>query len=209
MTWVAELIGCFLVGLWCLGALGVIYWILFEWTIFPLARAVRRKREARRRKSEYDSVYKDSRQMPIIDQCVKIVENNAQACEVLEFIGRNQIEEKEKEKMNKMPKLKSGDVFKDVNGRWFLVVTEKEGYIIDPTNRRISMHYFLETVNPVEIYRETDGDVFGANTLERIINGKPVDASWLFWKKPEPVKEMTVDQISEALGYTVKVVGNE
>lgn len=29
------------------------------------------------------------------------------------------------------------------------------------------------------------------------------------WKRPEPVKEMTVDEISKALGYKVKVVGNE
>lgn len=29
------------------------------------------------------------------------------------------------------------------------------------------------------------------------------------WKRPDPVKEMTVDEISKALGYKVKVVGSE
>lgn len=29
------------------------------------------------------------------------------------------------------------------------------------------------------------------------------------WEKPDPVKEMTVDEISKALGYKVKVVGSE
>jgi hypothetical protein len=74
---------------------------------------------------------------------------------------------------------------------------------------RISMHSFLSYLTPVEIYREDDGDVFGASTLKSIMHKGFRDSDWLFWKKPEPVKEMTVDQISEALGYTVKVVGNE
>ena len=31
----------------------------------------------------------------------------------------------------------------------------------------------------------------------------------IVWKKPTPAKEMTVDEISKALGYKVKVVGSE
>jgi hypothetical protein len=43
--------------------------------------------------------------------------------------------------------------------------------------------------------------------LHDILNGKTDPL--LLWKKPDPVKEMTVDEISKALGYKVKVVGSE
>jgi hypothetical protein len=43
-----------------------------------------------------------------------------------------------------------------------------------------------------------------------IVAGKNAESGeYVIWKNPDPVKEMTVDEISKALGYKVKVVGSE
>jgi hypothetical protein len=116
---------------------------------------------------------------------------------------------KEKEMMdkNKVPVLRTGDVIKDKLGRWILVMTPHEGYQLNPETSRIEFHAFLSHSIPVVIYRDPDSGVFAAHDLQRIIQGKAQN-QYLYWKEAA-VKEMTVDQISKELGYTVKVIGNE
>ena len=114
---------------------------------------------------------------------------------------------KEKELMdeNKVPVLRTGDVIKDKLGRWILVMTPHEGYQLNPETSRIEFHVFLSHAIPVVIHRDPDTGVFAAYDLLRIIQGKA--QQYLYWKE-DTVKEMTVDQISKELGYTVKVIGN-
>lgn len=84
----------------------------------------------------------------------------------------------------------------------------------------ISSHYVFplrsgepcSTVVAIHGYKaRTTGDILylDCEELKSIVSGKSGDR-YLIWEKPEEAtKEMTVDEISKALGYKVKVVGSE
>jgi hypothetical protein len=56
------------------------------------------------------------------------------------------------------------------------------------------------------VYCDLDLSYFDTERVLKILQGSK---RYLLWEKPDPVKEMTVDEISKALGYKVKVVGSE
>ena len=68
-------------------------------------------------------------------------------------------------------------------------------------SRVVAIHGY-EALSTGEILHLDYGEVTS------IVSGKSGDR-YPIWKKPAPVKEMTVDEISKALGYKVKVVGSE
>jgi hypothetical protein len=125
-----------------------------------------------------------------------------------------------------MPKLCCGTVVKMKNGQYFLIegtagepASRTSGAIVDlislgeaggvTTTIRAPMPVDFAERGIDAIYADRNGDGFiylGATDLARILQG---DEKFLIWKRPDQVKEMTVDEISKALGCKVKVVGSE
>ena len=116
-----------------------------------------------------------------------------------------------KKKNNEMPVLKAGDVVHCADGRWALVINHNEngvwGYRVeDKTLDSCSRHLTQKQIE--EIYRQDDSSgIFGDIELVELVNSRP--EKWLIWKREPTVQELTVDEISEKLGYEVKVVGND
>lgn len=116
-----------------------------------------------------------------------------------------------KKKNNAMPALKAGDVVHCEGGRWVLVINSNEngiwGYLVeDEMIDECSRHFSREQIE--EIYRNDDHTgIFGRGELAELVNSRP--EKWRVWKRADSVKEMTMEEISKALGYEVKVVGND
>lgn len=116
-----------------------------------------------------------------------------------------------KKKNNNLPVLKAGDVVHCEDGRWVLVINSDEngiwGYLVEGTTiDGCSQHLSRGRIE--EIYRIADHTgIFGRGELAELVNSRP--EKWRVWKRENSVKEMTVDEISKALGYEVKVVGND
>ena len=130
-----------------------------------------------------------------------------------------------------VPKLLCGTVIKLDNGSYYLIegpagvpveeagnvcvtrLSHKEkNFDIFINHREVLQSYFPGN-NVVAVYGLRgflDGKYAALSTgdLHSILNGRG-EATMLLWKRPDPVKEMTVDEISKALGYKVKVVGSE
>ena len=116
-----------------------------------------------------------------------------------------------KKKNNAMPALKAGDVVHCEDGRWVLVINSSEngiwGYLIN--DQTLTQCAVCRNQNRIEeIYRiDDDTNIFGDDELVELVAYRP--EKWRIWKRENSVKEMTVDEISKALGYEVKVVGND
>jgi hypothetical protein len=116
-----------------------------------------------------------------------------------------------KKKNNERPELRAGDVVCTEDTPWTMVVNHDEdgfwGYAVEGrTLTSVAVRSPLELI--VEIYRAPDGSgIFGDGELAKLVNSRP--EKWRVWKRENSVKEMTVDEISKALGYEVKVVGND
>lgn len=128
------------------------------------------------------------------------------------FIKELEEQAKEKGKMNKVPELKPGYVFRDDTGRWIMVVTKEEGYRLrSDVPCMIQAQCVLANYTPVEVYHPHHdysgdcGSIFKAEELERVVNGYCTPD----WKASKNPVEMTVDEVSEKLGYTVKIVGEK
>lgn len=128
-----------------------------------------------------------------------------------------------------MPELKSGMIVEHENGDFFFLEerrSDKELFLV------MRFHHSIEGVvltgrthftgrdlenlrkRAVRVYADVrfEGEVhhFIYEEIVSIVTGKNAESGdYVIWKKPDPVKEMTVDEISKALGYKVKVVGNE
>lgn len=125
-----------------------------------------------------------------------------------------------------VPELRCGTVVKSKSGQYFLIggasgrlVRETPEVLVDliTLGRAGEVITAARAPMPVDfvergidaIYADRNGDRFtylGATDLAQILQG---NEKFLIWKRPDPVKEMTVDEISKALGYKVKVVGSE
>ena len=125
-------------------------------------------------------------------------------------------EEKEMIKNEKMPELQLGDVVKWEDGAFGMVgktriwsLVELDGLIVRDGDGFYNPRKDGFNKDAVErIYRRGTG--FDQEDLLSIYKGIHPEhmEGWILWRKPE-VREMTVDQISEELGYTVKVVGEQ
>jgi hypothetical protein len=114
-----------------------------------------------------------------------------------------------------VPELKPGMVVKTGPRACFLIASErKNDYLIyryiarDNGDLLLGDALFLAKgdLSVEAIYGDTVLGWLSSANLRSIYRG---EETHLIWKKPEPVKEMTVDEISKALGYKVKVVGSE
>ena len=112
----------------------------------------------------------------------------------------------------KMPELQFGDVVKFEGGGCGIVgnsriylLTTGDGLI---THAGVSWHRSVGD-HVVKIYRRGRA-VFDQEDLRYIYEGTHPDLinGYIIWELPK-VREMTVDQVSEALGYTVKIVGEK
>jgi hypothetical protein len=133
--------------------------------------------------------------------------------ELLEWMGKNkninEVKEKEMFTSEKMPELQFGDVVKWDDGPYGIVgntdvhfLTNKDG-IMSITGVSRSK---TAVENIIKVFRSSNGEGFRQGELYRIYTG--LAAGFVIWERPE-VREMTVDQISKELGYTVKVIGND
>lgn len=110
--------------------------------------------------------------------------------------------------MNKMPELKPGDVFQDNNGRWIMVVTPGEGYSLHSTDGSwLLAQCALENYTPIKIYRKCSGRLFAVESLGKIVACE--GAYTPFWEASKNPVEMTVDEVSDKLGYEVRIVGEK
>jgi hypothetical protein len=113
--------------------------------------------------------------------------------------------------------LKPGMVLRTRAGAFFLWiggVTRGEVYRLELTNGRIALAecdsldgYY--DVDVVYAHHNRATPAVCVTALVDLMQGHDSPYVHCVWKRPEPVKEMTVDEISKALGYKVKVVGNE
>lgn len=114
-----------------------------------------------------------------------------------------------------MPELQFGDVIKYGDNEYCIVGTNRVYYLrsldklIVPIER--SMRKLDVQDSPlVEIVYRRGTCGFDQEDLGCIYNEKNLDqlAGYIIWKRPK-VREMTVDEISKELGYTVKVIGKD
>lgn len=127
---------------------------------------------------------------------------------------KDALKEKEKEmiKNEMMPELQFGDVVKcDEMG--YMLVGNTAAYplmavdgLYGPQGTRVELKRILDgPYFPLRLYR-TGASGFNQHALKAIYND--LGGGYIIWERPA-VKEMTVDEISKELGYTVKVVGKK
>jgi hypothetical protein len=109
-------------------------------------------------------------------------------------------------KMDKMPEFETGDIAVTDSGRYWLkcgAVWYELGSYSDGSTEIVSSAIWPPDCDGSKFVALYRGDCFAYDEIGEVMDGKikPI------WKRD--VKEMTVDQISEALGYKVKVVGND
>ena len=116
---------------------------------------------------------------------------------------------KEKKMESKMPAVKCWDVV-HANNAYYMVGKHEARLLLDIDNMvgvagcgELSISEVMR--NADRIYRRSSE---GFNQLELLNIIGDCAQCYMIWKRPE-VREMTVDQISKELGYTVKVVGND
>ena len=95
-----------------------------------------------------------------------------------------------------------------------------EGYDLEMRDGGRAVALFRASLNVREsavsaVYGWEDGQMFPAYELAYIVSPDPGGMNQAFrrlvtvWERHEPVHEMTVDEISKALGYKLKVVGSK
>ena len=113
-----------------------------------------------------------------------------------------------------MPELKPGMIVHTSKGCYYLVVVVRKDdvvayrCILDFGSLFISDAVSFQADDPDidAVYEEEGVHWFFPIVIVDILRGSERHR---IWKRPDPVKEMTVDEISKALGYKVKVVGSE
>lgn len=134
-----------------------------------------------------------------------------------EYINKTK-SEKENSAMEEQIKaiLKPGMVIRTVGGQFFLWIggVSRECYRIELTPTgvciRENIAWFRRYGEVDRVFADTHESSPAMPLIAMILSMNGMDAStWVEWKRPEPAKEMTVDEISKALGYKVKVVGND
>lgn len=130
---------------------------------------------------------------------------------------------------SEVPELKPGMIVEHENGDFFFLEerrSDKELFLVmrfhysfagvTLTGRGPFTNRDLESLRKraVRVYADVrfGGEVlhFIYEDIVSIVSGENAGSGdYVIWERPAPVKEMTVDEISKALGYKVKVVGSE
>ena len=118
--------------------------------------------------------------------------------------------------------LKPGMIIRTVHGGFRLWVGGGRGEMYQLSLRNVERElntvvldsiltdsFFPREVAAVFADASCDAPAVRPSAIVALLNGKDSEFVRCVWKRPEPAKEMTVDEISKALGYKVKVVGNE
>lgn len=110
----------------------------------------------------------------------------------------------------KCPRILSGDLFKTADGCWYVSLNDTFAYRIS-CGATIVLLEGIDLIDKmempiVELHRHDRGCFGKQDFLDVIRKGW---AACLIWKRKEerPVVEMTVDEVSDKLGVTVKIVG--
>lgn len=107
-----------------------------------------------------------------------------------------------------VPELEPGDIVR-IGDRFYLHIQHNRVYRVQD-NYVFDINFSQpETINNMvveAVYRKVGG-LYTLSEIKAILRGSYEEEP--YWKRHEPVKEMTVDEISKALGYKVKVVGDE
>ena len=116
-------------------------------------------------------------------------------------------------KVNEMPALKPGMVVVFRDGDVHLMVTSNRGYKLEAVGSHVCLgeDFEPESSEIQRIYHivlDYSPRWPDYTTLYDICNGSDAYDEYIVWERPS-VKEMTVDEISKALGYEVKVIGND
>jgi len=112
----------------------------------------------------------------------------------------------------KCPRILSGDLFKTADGCWYVSLNDTFAYRIScgATIVLIEGVDLIDKVEEpiVELYRHDRGAFMQSEFLDVIRKNW---VACLIWKRKEtrPVVEMTVDEVSDKLGVTVKIVGEK
>lgn len=113
--------------------------------------------------------------------------------------------------------LKPGMILRTRAGAFFLWIggVREEAYLLEHVNGCVALKDCetlrgrYDSVDAVYAHHSSTTPALAAFSLVALMQGIYDPYTRRVWKRPEPVKEMTVDEISKALGYKVKVVGNE
>lgn len=113
--------------------------------------------------------------------------------------------------------LKPGMVLRTRAGSFFLWVggPNEEAYRLEHVNGCVALEScdsllgWYDDVDAVYAYHNRITPAVAVCSLVALMQGTYDSYTCRVWERPELMKEMTVDEISKALGYKVKVVGNE
>lgn len=111
-------------------------------------------------------------------------------------------------KYSGVPELEPGDIVRIGDGFYVHIQHNRayrvhDNYIFDI---HLNQPEIIDTGVVAAVYRKV-GELHTTSEIKAILRGSYEEEP--YWKRPESVKEMTVDEISKALGYKVKVVGDE
>lgn len=119
---------------------------------------------------------------------------------------------------NSFPKLETGDLvlYESMAGeKYLMLVLPNGGHAYSLRSGAVvleSVAYNLRYIGnaALKVYRTTADSPISSLTISNILAGSDVPSYFAkcVWSKPEFV-ELTVDEISEKLGYKVKVIGNK
>lgn len=114
-----------------------------------------------------------------------------------------------------MPELRPGMLLRDDKGKFLLYVTPSVSLVAQSCESGLTTFKWgvrtpdEECIHEVWWAARSDMAISPGKASYIITNGvHDPQGSIKHWKRPDPVREMTVDEISEALGYKVKVVGS-
>ena len=132
-----------------------------------------------------------------------------------EYLNKAEKESSVEEQIKKI--LKPGMVLRTKKGEFFLWIggAREEVYRLERLHRCIALaecDFFVgeyDDVDAVYAYHRSEAPAVCVFSLVNLMQGKNCQYMRCVWKKPAPVKDMTVAEISKALGYEVRVVANE
>lgn len=112
--------------------------------------------------------------------------------------------------------LKPGVLFKTEGGYWYINIRGNFAYNITSAVGGYIKIGSATSIKPEDIVEAYDTDVtidgtdekqpLFVSNIEAIINGRSFPWHIKTWERPEPVKEMTMEDLEKTLGYKVKIV---
>ena len=101
-----------------------------------------------------------------------------------------------------------GGMLVKLHSYYLLLVDSRHGYEVMPNGFDLELGLYQE-VQPerVSAVYELSSAKLRSSAIHHIITGKPGIEGYRVW--PVGAREMTVDQVSEKLGYPIKIIGEQ